>query len=130
MPCRFPDSRPPRLASASIFTAPNVERHSPSARDASICCGGGGLLWLGPDTGAFWLELDVDVAEPTAATHAASTATTRATFPTLIAGSIAPGRRARSEDRARGVVDFLEPDSVPPAIRAVVHSGWHPRRGP
>src|ERR1043165_1493571 len=119
MPCRFPASRPPRLLSGSIFTAPNVERQRPSARVGSICCAGGGPLWLvGPENDWFWFELDV--ADPAAATHAARTATTRATFPALIA----------ARDRASGVVDFLQPDSVPAAIRAVVHSSWHPRRGP
>src|ERR1043165_42501 len=129
MPCRFPASRPPRLLSGSIFTAPNVERQRPSARVGSICCAGGGPLWLGgPENDWFWFELDV--ADPAAATHAARTATTRATFPALIAASIAPRRFTAARDRASGVVDFLQPDSVPAAIRAVVHSSWHPRRGP
>src|SRR5262245_47078308 len=131
MPCTFPASRPPRLASGSIFTAPNVERHRPSARVGSICCAGGGPLWLfGPTNDWFWFWFEVDVADPAAATHAATTATTRATFPALIAASIAPRPFRAARDRAAGVVDFLQPDSVPPAIRAVVHSSWHPRRGP
>src|SRR4051812_8123650 len=111
MPCTLPAASPPWLASGSIFTAPNVERHRPSARSASICCGGGGAAGapspLGPLAGWFWLELEDDVAEPAAATHAASTATIRAIFPTLstrIAASIPPGPARAAQDRASGVV--------------------------
>src|SRR5262249_28908415 len=125
-----PASSPPRLPSGSIFTAPNVERHNPSACVGSICCAGGGPLWLAGPANWFWFWFEVDVAEPAAATHAATTATTRAIFPALIASSIAPRPFTAARDRASGVVDFLQRDSVPAAIRAVVHSSWHPRRGP
>src|SRR5215468_1737304 len=106
MPCTLPASSPPLLTSGSIFTAPNVERHSPSARAGSISCGGGGLLSLPGPASGFWLELDVDVADPTAAAHATRTATTRATLPALIERSIPPCQVAAAGDRAPGVVVF------------------------
>src|SRR5262245_61928578 len=95
MPWRLPAARPPWLLSASIFTAPNVERHRPSARLGSICCGGGAPFWPLAATGAFWLELEpeleLDLADPAAAAQAARTAATRTRFPTLIA-PIIPAR--------------------------------------
>jgi len=52
------------------------------------------------------LELEVEVADPAAAAHAARTAMTRATLPTLIVRSIPPYQLTAARDRARGVVDF------------------------
>jgi len=52
------------------------------------------------------LELDVEVADPAAAAHAARTAMTRATLPTLIARIIPPDQLTAACDRTRGVVDF------------------------
>src|ERR1700744_2870652 len=72
---------PPCAVSASIFTAPNVERHRPSACCASICCGCGGPCCAACGSAAVLL---FDEAEPIAARHEAATRATRATFPSFI----------------------------------------------
>src|SRR5580704_14483883 len=83
-PCTAPVPIPPCALSASIFTAPNVERHRPSACCASICCGCGGLCPAAAGSLALLALLLLEVAEPTAARHEAATSATRATFPSFI----------------------------------------------
>src|SRR5689334_10031988 len=102
MPWTLPAARPPWLLSASILTAPNVERQTPRATLGSICCGGGALLWLASDPLWLELELELDVADPAAAAHAATTAATRASFPTLIAPSIPASARSSQGDSRGG----------------------------
>src|SRR5574337_1741797 len=96
---------PPLLLSASIFTAPNVDRQRPSARPASICCGGGGLFCAAVVFSAPGFELEV--AEPAAARQAPNTAITRARLPTLIGHEYSAASVRRSERTAAGCCRFL-----------------------
>src|SRR5688500_9359473 len=127
---------PPFELSASIFTAPNVERHRPSTRPASICCGGGGPPPCGwPYCGiidAFWLLFWFadEPAEPAATTTAAPRKSSRVTLPRVMVAQYSAVSRFRPRQCCgRGVVVSWQPDSVPlQSVRCSTENGTHGRR--
>jgi hypothetical protein len=58
-------------------------------------------------TGWFWLPLDVELAEPAANAHAATTTTTRARLPTLMVGEYTAAGRSPHRRIVRRVLSIF-----------------------